>query len=60
MPSTNLFFLADPRHTNVMWSGKEWGSEQNLVPSLHHAAFGGISHCATLDVRRRRTLESYF
>jgi hypothetical protein len=27
---------------------------------LHYAAFGGAFHCATLDVRRRGTLESYF
>ena len=25
-----------------------------------YAAFGGAFHCATLDIRRRGTLESYF
>jgi glycine amidinotransferase len=30
------------------------------VPFLHYAAFGGAFHCATLDVRRRGTLQSYF
>jgi glycine amidinotransferase len=27
---------------------------------LHYAAFGGSFHCATLDVRRRGGLQSYF
>jgi glycine amidinotransferase len=27
---------------------------------MHYAAFGGSFHCATLDVRRRGGLQSYF
>ncbi len=39
--------------------GDEYG---RVLAGAHHqiAAFGGAFHCATLDVRRRGTLESYF
>ncbi len=39
---------------------KDWGLEPIPCPFLHYAAFGGAFHCATLDVRRRGRLESYF
>jgi glycine amidinotransferase len=29
-------------------------------PFMHYKPFGGSFHCATLDIRRRGTLESYF
>jgi glycine amidinotransferase len=32
----------------------------HLCDLLHYAPFGGSFHCATLDIRRRGTLESYF
>lgn len=32
--------------------------EERLIPECH--PFGGSFHCATLDVRRRGTLEAYF
>jgi len=39
---------------------KEWGFEPIPLPFTHFAPFGGAFHCATLDVRRRGTLQSYF
>lgn len=36
-----------------------WGYEPIPCSFAHYAAFGGSFHCATLDVRRRGTLESY-
>jgi glycine amidinotransferase len=39
---------------------ESWGFEPIPCKFLHYAGFGGAFHCATLDVRRRGTLESYF
>ena len=39
---------------------KQWGFEPIPVPFRNFYPFGGSVHCATLDVRRRGTLESYF
>jgi len=52
--------VVDPHHTGMMRAMEKWGFETIPVPFLHYAAFGGSFHCATLDVRRRGTLESYF
>lgn len=52
--------VADPHHKGMMKALEQWGFEPIPVPFLHYAAFGGAYHCATLDVRRRGTLESYF
>lgn len=52
--------IVDPHHTNMMRAMEKWGLEPIPCPFLHYAAFGGAFHCATLDVRRRGTLESYF
>jgi len=52
--------IVDPHHTNMMRQVEKWGFEPIPAPFLHYAAFGGAFHCATLDVRRRGTLESYF
>ena len=38
----------------------DWGFEPIPISLLHYAPFGGSFHCATLDVRRRGTLLSYF
>ena len=38
----------------------DWGFEPIPVSFQGYAPFGGSFHCATLDVRRRGTLESYF
>jgi glycine amidinotransferase len=52
--------IVDPHHTNMIRAMEKWGLEPIPCPFLHYAAFGGAFHCATLDVRRRGTLESYF
>lgn len=39
---------------------KGWGFEPIPIPFRNFYPFGGAFHCATLDVRRRGTLESYF
>jgi glycine amidinotransferase len=39
---------------------RDWGFEPIPCSLLHFAPFGGSFHCATLDVRRRGTLQSYF
>ena len=39
---------------------KDWGFEPIPCPFLNFAPFGGAFHCATLDIRRRGMLQSYF
>lgn len=52
--------IVDPHHHGMVRALERWGFETIPVPFLHYAAFGGAYHCATLDVRRRGALESYF
>lgn len=52
--------IVDPHHKRMMKALKDWGLEPVPCEFLHYAAFGGAFHCATLDVRRRGTLQSYF
>ena len=52
--------IVDPHHKSMMSAMKQWGFEPIPCEFLHYAAFGGAFHCATLDVRRRGTLQSYF
>jgi glycine amidinotransferase len=52
--------IVDPHHKGTMRAMKKWGFEPIPCEFLHYAAFGGAFHCATLDIRRRGTLESYF
>lgn len=52
--------IVDPHHKNMMKAMKDWGFEPIPCEFLHYAAFGGAFHCATLDIRRRGTLQSYF
>lgn len=39
---------------------RAWGFEPIPCPFINYKMFGGGFHCATLDVRRRGNLESYF
>jgi glycine amidinotransferase len=39
---------------------KDWGFEPITCPFHNYRPFGGSFHCATLDVRRRGDLQSYF
>ncbi|MEU1023826.1 amidinotransferase [Streptomyces sp. NPDC005900] len=52
--------IADRHHTGMLRALEQWGFEPIPCDLLHYAPFGGSFHCATLDVRRRGTLESYF
>jgi glycine amidinotransferase len=39
---------------------REWGFTPIPCSFWHYATIGGGLHCATVDVRRRGRLESYF
>ena len=52
--------IVDQHHKGTMRALEKWGFEPIPCEFLHYAAFGGAFHCATLDIRRRGTLESYF
>ncbi|MGW7054227.1 amidinotransferase [Streptomyces sp. NPDC054887] len=51
--------IAERHHTGMLRALQSWGFEPVPCDLLHYAPFGGSFHCATLDVRRRGTLESY-
>ncbi|MFB8393367.1 amidinotransferase [Streptomyces yangpuensis] len=51
--------IADRHHTGMLRALERWGFEPLPCDLLHYAPFGGSFHCATLDIRRRGTLESY-
>jgi glycine amidinotransferase len=52
--------VVDPHHTSLVRALERWGFEPVPCPFLNFVVLGGAFHCATLDVRRRGTLESYF
>ncbi|MEW1611520.1 MULTISPECIES: amidinotransferase [unclassified Streptomyces] len=52
--------IAERHHTGMLRALEQWGFEPIPCDLMHYAPFGGSFHCATLDVRRRGTLESYF
>lgn len=52
--------IVDPHHVGTMRALERWGFEPIPCAFMHYAVFGGAFHCATLDVRRRGSLESYF
>ncbi|MFI7319535.1 amidinotransferase [Streptomyces venezuelae] len=52
--------IAERHHTGMLRALETWGFEPIPCDLLHYAPFGGSFHCATLDVRRRGTLETYF
>ncbi|MHC0428655.1 amidinotransferase [Streptomyces sp. O3] len=51
--------IAERHHEAMLRALEGWGFEPIPCDLLHYAPFGGSFHCATLDVRRRGTLESY-
>ena len=64
--SLNVFML-DPKRVvveeqqvSLMRAFESWGFTPIPCPFIHYKMFGAGLHCATLDVRRRGTLESYF
>ncbi|GAA2659003.1 amidinotransferase [Streptomyces vastus] len=52
--------IAERHHTDMLRALERWGFEPIPCDLRHYAPFGGSFHCATLDIRRRGTLESYF
>lgn len=64
--SMNIFMIDEKRviverhHTEMLRALEKWGFEPIPCDLLHYAPFGGSFHCATLDIRRRGALESYF
>lgn len=52
--------IAERHHTGMLRALEGWGFEPIPCDLRHYAPFGGSFHCATLDVRRRGALESYF
>ena len=51
--------VADHEET-LICSLREWGFRPIPCPFQNFYRLGGSIHCATLDVRRRGTLRSYF
>lgn len=52
--------IVDESQVSLIKALKGWGFQPITCQFLHYGPFGGAFHCATLDVRRRGTLESYF
>jgi glycine amidinotransferase len=52
--------LVDVQQIELIRKLKDWGFKPIPLAFDHVGPFGGSFHCATLDVRRRGTLESYF
>ena len=52
--------LVEASQTGMIKALKTWGFDPIPCPFRNYAPFGGSFHCATLDVRRRGNLESYF
>lgn len=64
--SMNVFMLDEKRvvieenQKSMISFLKKHGFEPIPLPFMHYAPFGGSFHCATLDIRRAGTLQSYF
>lgn len=62
----NILMLDEKRvvvseHEEAMIASlKKWGFKPIPVPFLYHYTMGGGIHCATLDIRRKGELQSYF
>jgi glycine amidinotransferase len=52
--------IVDKSQVSMIKALKNWGFEPIPCAFLHYAPLGGAFHCATLDVRRRGGLQSYF
>jgi glycine amidinotransferase len=64
--NTNVLMLDESRviatagEVNTIRAFKSWGLEVIECPFWNFNNFGGSFHCATLDIRRSGTLQSYF
>lgn len=52
--------IVEEQETPLINALKGWGFEPIPIPFRNFYPFGGSVHCATLDVRRRGGLKSYF
>ena len=52
--------VVDASQPTLIKAFKDWGFTPIDIPFLAYGPFGGAFHCATLDTRRRGTLQSYF
>ena len=52
--------IVEQEETTLISALKKWGFEPIPVPFRDFYPFGGSVHCATLDMRRRGPLQSYF
>jgi len=57
---TEKKIVVDQSQPTLIKALKDWGFDPIPAPFLSYGPFGGSFHCATLDVRRRGTLQSYF
>lgn len=64
--SMNVFLLDEKRviveasQQSMQRALRDWGFEPIPTPFMNYKLFGGGFHCATLDIRRRGELQSYF
>jgi glycine amidinotransferase len=52
--------IVERSQTSMIRALKDWGFEPIPCPFVGYGPYGGAFHCATLDIRRRGTLQSYF
>ena len=52
--------VVEQSQTSMIKALEGWGFEPVPCPFMNYKMFGGGFHCATLDIRRRGTLQSYF
>jgi len=52
--------ICEASQVSMIKALKDWGFEPIPCNFLNFSPYGGTFHCATLDVRRRGKLESYF
>lgn len=64
--SINVLMLDEERpvvessQTRLIRALRDWGFSPVPCDFVNYLPFGGAFHCATLDIRRRGTLQSYF
>jgi len=52
--------MVEKNEATIIKALKDFGLKPIPCPFNHFNTFGGSFHCATLDIRRKGTLESYF
>ena len=52
--------ICEASQVSMIAALKGWGFEPIPLPFMNYKMFGGGFHCATLDIRRRGQLQSYF